>query len=66
MKLTITPTQVLLDLLLASRHLPSSTSDPEACRKLSLDALPLTSVVLDTLLCHSRRLIDRPPPPLKM
>lgn len=41
--------QTLLDLLLVSRHLPTSKSSPQP---------PLTSCVLDTLLCV---LVDLPP-----
>ncbi|EFI27768.1 hypothetical protein CC1G_14691 [Coprinopsis cinerea okayama7 len=47
------PQEVLLDLLLASRHLPSSSSrDSEnMCRRQGILEQPLTSLVLDTLLC---------------
>ncbi|TFK43854.1 cell division control protein 14, SIN component-domain-containing protein [Crucibulum laeve] len=51
--------EVLLDLLLASRHLsvPAESSTPGSSRKLSTAPLPLSSTVLDTLLCI---LVDSP------
>ncbi|KAH6914701.1 cell division control protein 14, SIN component-domain-containing protein [Coprinopsis sp. MPI-PUGE-AT-0042] len=48
------PQEVILDLLLASRHLPLSSSnnaDTNECRKQGSTEPPLTSLVLDTLLC---------------
>ncbi|RXW25739.1 hypothetical protein EST38_g22 [Candolleomyces aberdarensis] len=45
--------EVLVDLLMASRHLPTvpNGSDRDPARKLRSSAPPLTSIVLDTLLC---------------